>query len=392
MKSESSIQIICTGTIALALAMGIGRFAFTPMSPLMIRDGILNTNDGAIWAASNYLGYFIGAISVSCFKNNPRKGLFVGQVGVVISTLLIAFTHSFGVTVGAILRGVTGVSSAWVMVCATSWSLFALAKHRKLGLGSWIYTGVGLGIAITGLMVWLGGRQSSAGLWIELAILAAIGSLFTITEMNGEPTIKALQNEIPHNRHVSNRHQTLLILCYGSFGFGYIIPATYLPTMAKALVSDPMVFGLTWPIFGIASAISVAFSAHYLCSWPRHRLWALAQGTMAIGTCLPLIERSITILIISAVLIGGTFMITTMTGLQLAREMEPVNPTQLLSKMTTSFALGQILGPIFIRLYGSQSFYGWNALSMASAISTVLLAITALILWKFSNSSKQVSI
>ncbi len=390
MKNESSIQIIFTGGIALALAMGIGRFAFTPMSPLMIRDGILNTNDGAIWAAANYLGYFIGAISSSYFANNPRKGLILGQVGVVITTLLIAFTHTLGVTMDTILRGVTGVCSAWVLVCATSWSLSALAKHHKLALGSWIYTGVGLGIAITGLITWLGSWQSSSGLWIELAILAAIGSLFTMTKMKGVPTIKVLQNKNSHHRNVSNRHQKLLILCYGSFGFGYIIPATYLPTMAKALVSDPMVFGLTWPVFGIAAAISVAVAAHYLPSWPRHRLWAIAQGAMAIGTCLPLVQHSITVLIISAVLVGGTFMITTMAGFQLAREMEPANPTPLLSKMTTSFAFGQILGPIFIRVYGTQSIYGWNALSMASAISTILLAITALILWQFSQAKKQV--
>lgn len=392
MKSESSTQIIFTGCIALALAMGIGRFAFTPMSPLMVRDGILYTSDGAIWAAANYLGYFIGAISASWFANSPRKGLILGQIGVVVTTLLIAFTDTFGIITGAILRGITGVCSAWVMVCATSWSLTELAKHHKLKLGSWIYAGVGLGIAITGFITWLGGRQSSTVLWIELAILAAIGSLFTIAKMNNTSITRSVQSKSSSHRHVSNRQQKLLIICYGSFGFGYIIPATYLPTMAKSLVSDPMIFGLTWPVFGIAAAISVAVAALWLSTWPRHRLWALAQGMMAIGTFLPLVQRSITVLIISAVLVGGTFMITTMAGFQMARELEPANPTPLLSKMTTSFALGQILGPVFIRLYGTQSMLGWDALSTASVISTILLSITALILWQFSKATQRVSI
>lgn len=392
MKSESSIQIIFTGGIALALAMGIGRFAFTPMSPLMVRDGIINASDGAIWAAANYLGYFIGAISTSWFASNPRKLLILGQIGVVITTLLIAFTPTFGVAVGAILRGITGICSAWIMVCATSWSFSVLAKHHKLKLGSWIYTGVGLGIAITGLITWLGGRQPSTRLWIELTIIAAISSVFTIAKMNNVPTIHLAQNINSTHRHVSKQQQNLLIICYGSFGFGYIIPATYLPTMAKALISDPMIFGLTWPVFGIAAAISVAVTAHWLSSWPRHRLWAIAQGAMAIGTFFPLVQRSITVLIISAVLVGGTFMITTMAGFQMAREMEPENPTPLLSKMTASFAMGQILGPIFISLYGIQSIFSINALSTASAISTILLSITAIILWQFSKTTQRVSI
>ena len=42
--------------------MGIGRFAFTPLLPLMVRDGALPQNAGAWLAASNYLGYLVGAL------------------------------------------------------------------------------------------------------------------------------------------------------------------------------------------------------------------------------------------------------------------------------------------------------------------------------------------
>src|SRR5207237_957429 len=45
-----------------------------------------------------------------------------------------------------------------------------------------------------------------------------------------------------------------LVACYGAFGFGYIIPATYLPAMAKALVHDPLAFGWAWPVFGATAA------------------------------------------------------------------------------------------------------------------------------------------
>jgi predicted MFS family arabinose efflux permease len=172
------------------------------------------------------------------------------------------------------------------------------------------------------------------------------------------------------------------MLCYGTFGFGYIVPATFLPAMARQQVADPLVFGLTWPLFGLAAVLSVVAAARYLPAWPRRRVWALAQGTMAFGTALPLATRSLWALAASAVLVGGTFMVATMAGLQLARERLPANPTPLLARMTVAFAAGQILGPLMVRAFGPGVVAGWDALSWANAIATVLLLLTAAWLWR----------
>ena len=64
--SSLSITAVCgIATIALAVAMGIGRFAFTPLLPLMVRDGSLAQSAGAWLAASNYLGYLADALTAS---------------------------------------------------------------------------------------------------------------------------------------------------------------------------------------------------------------------------------------------------------------------------------------------------------------------------------------
>lgn len=84
-----------------------------------------------------------------------------------------------------------------------------------------------------------------------------------------------------------------MVLCYGAFGFGYIVPATFLPTMARELVADPLVFGLTWPLFGTAAALSVAFAVRWLQAWSRRKVWAIAQGIMARGTLLRLLHQSL---------------------------------------------------------------------------------------------------
>lgn len=75
-----------------------------------------------------------------------------------------------------------------------------------------------------------------------------------------------------------------------------------------------------------------------------------------------------------------------MAGLQLAREVTPANPTPLVARMTVAFAVGQIVGPLFVRSLGPEVRAGWDALAWANALATVLLLLTAAWLWRGSSS------
>jgi hypothetical protein len=383
---QSSWTIVIIGLVALAIAMGIGRFAFTPLMPLMLQDGTLDAVTGTEWAAANYIGYLVGALTASWVGHDPRRGLRIGLIGIALTSLGIAWGNASLPLVGAMLRASAGAFSAWVLVCASSWCLPELARRGSTSLGGWIYTGVGLGIALTGIMAWLGGNQAALTLWIELGVLATVGTIYVLRSLSVQPAAsstgitKATANQAiePH----LGKGNFGVVFCYSAFGFGYIIPATFLPTMARQLVSDPLVFGLTWPIFGTAAALSVALVSRWLSAWPRRKVWAVAQAVMAMGTLLPLLQQALWVLVASAVLVGGTFMVATMAGLQLARERMPSNPTPLLARMTAGFAAGQIAGPLLVRLIGSAQIAGWDALSWANAVATVLLAITSLWLWR----------
>ncbi|WP_298957501.1 YbfB/YjiJ family MFS transporter [uncultured Methylobacterium sp.] len=376
--------VVGSGLVALAMAMGIGRFAFTPLMPLMIRDGTLDAATGTEWAASNYVGYLVGALTAPWFAKDPRRGLLLSLIGVAVTTLAMAVAGEVPTPLpGALLRGAAGVFSAWALVCASSWCLAELARRRAGPMGAWIYTGVGAGIALAGLLAWIGGRQPANWLWLELGAIACAGALLVWAQSRGQSTgsIGTADREavaaIPGRRS----GQTALVLCYGTFGFGYIVPATFLPAMARALAPDPLVFGLTWPLFGLAAAVSVAAVARWLPTMPRGRLWALAQGVMALGTALPLMAPSLWAIATSAILVGGTFMVATMAGLQLAREARPDDPTPLLSRMTAAFAAGQIAGPLLVRTLGPGRWAGWDALDWTGAVATLLLLATASWLW-----------
>ena len=381
--------VAVSGIVALAVAMGIGRFGFTPLMPLMLRDGTLIAAAGAEWAAANYIGYLLGALTAAWFSADPRRGLQLALFGVALTTLAAAWTGGGApALLGALLRGAAGVFSAWALVCTSSWGLAELDRRQSPQLGALIYVGVGLGIALAGMLAWLGGQQPARWLWLEMGLLAGAGAVFVSLKLQdgGGAAVMALTPTSSPPAQDARQGHMALVLCYGTFGFGYIVPATFLPAMARQQVSDPLVFGLTWPLFGLAAALSVVVAARYLSAWPRRRVWALAQGTMALGTALPLATQALWALAACAVLVGGTFMVATMAGLQLARERLSANPTPLLARMTVAFAAGQILGPLLVRALGPSEAAGWDALAWANAAATVLLLLSAAWLWRDTAS------
>ncbi len=384
-SASSPWPVILLGLLALAMAMGVGRFAFTPMMPLMMRDGSLDAATGTEWAAVNYLGYLLGALSASWFARQLKLGLHIGLIGVALSTLGMMAADLSQPWVGGSLRLVAGVFSAWVMICASSWCLPELVRRGAGARAGLMYTGVGGGIAFTGLMTWLGGTQSAYWLWLELGVLASLGGAYALYLFWREAKRQAAsvaQAPAPAASAAGNSGGNgAVVLCYAAFGFGYIVPATFLPTMARELVDNPLVFGLTWPVFGAAAALSVVLVSRLLGGWSRQRVWALGQSIMAFGTLLPLLQQSLLTLTGAALLVGGTFMITTMAGLQLARERMPANPTVLLARMTAGFAAGQIAGPLLVRLIGQHQLLGLDALGWAHLLATLLLALSAAWLW-----------
>ena len=340
------------GLLALAAAMGIGRFAFTPIFPLMQASLGLTLGQGSWLATANYLGYFLGA--AASFWLTPNAGLSArwGLLAVALSTLAMGWTDSFAAWLA--LRLAAGVASAFVLVGASAWGLAHLALRRRADLAGWVFAGVGVGICLAGAVTMLA--------WKHLSI-AAPASTASVT--GASPAAPPL-----------DRAAWLLIACYGSFGFGYIIPATFIPSAARALVDDPLVFGWAWPLFGLAAAVSTIGVTTLFRAAPPRRTAAASLLVMTVGVALPALHTSLVTLVVSALCVGGTFMVMTMAGIQEARRIVTGSPTRLISAMTAAFALGQLAGPAAVALGSAAG----DAFAVPSLVAAVLLAGSALAL------------
>ena len=185
------------------------------------------------------------------------------------------------------------------------------------------------------------------------------------------------------------RNSILLILSYGIGGFGYILPATFLPAMARTFVDDPSRFGIAWPIFGMSAATSTLLVAYGFRGVNRLKLWSACNVIMATGSILPAVWPTLVAVGIAAVLVGGTFLIVTMAGLQEARARSPESPTFLLSLMTAAFAIGQVLGPVLTGILGL--FPTLSALSLSLQLSALSLIIAAGLLWSEARSKRSLN-
>lgn len=387
-RSGRLAAAVCAAAmISLAVAMGIGRFAFTPLFPLMVRDGLLDGHAGAMLAAANYLGYLAGALAAARLRIKPALLLALGLAGTVLITAAVGWTAA-GFWWAA-LRFLAGVMSAWTLVATTAWGLGWLAAIGRPDLAGVQFSGVGIGIAAAGLFcLLLGPSLPSPQLWIGLAALGALASILPLAlsrSLPAPPAPVSAAAAAASSGPAAPKPTFGLVVCYTLFGFGYILPATYLPALARQLVDDPAVFGLAWPVFGAAAAISTVLVSWRLAKAPRLGVWAAAHLLMAAGVLLPAVWTSLASVTLAALLVGGTFMVITMVGMQEARARAEGQATRVLGRMTAGFAVGQLAGPLasagIARLTATEA----AGLHMALALSALGLLGSAAWLWKTNS-------
>ncbi|MES2632646.1 MAG: YbfB/YjiJ family MFS transporter [Pseudomonadota bacterium] len=373
--------IALAGALSLAVAMGIGRFAFTPMLPLMIGEGQIDIAAAGWVAAANYAGYLAGAVTA------PRLRWSAVRLGIVALVLTVLLTAAMALPVSAwiwgALRFVAGVCSAWAFIATAVWCLGALARIGKPAWSSFVYTGVGLGIAGAGLYCLAGASLAAPArsLWLQLGALAAVLALpvmLVLSRMGAAPVAAPSQKA---GQKPSGRN-TGLVISYGMLGFGYILPATFLPVLARSVVEDPRLFGLAWPVFGTTAALSVVVGAWLLLRMSRLKIWAASNVLMALGVLLPSVWLNGWTIALSALLVGGTFMVVTLAGVQEIRARTTGDPTAAVSRMTAAFAIGQIAGPVFSSLLLHVPGFRETGLTLALQAAALSLVVCAAWLWR----------
>ena len=291
-KAPTADAAVWTGLIGLAVAMGIGRFAFTPLLPLMQQDAGVSLVQGSWLATANYVGYLVGALICISSPPVPARAVRWGLVSIACFTLGMGLTHELSLWLA--LRFLAGAASAFVLVGVSAWAMPILAELHQATRSGQVFAGVGVGICFAGSVSLVAGVTAlgSQTTWISLGLIAAVLALALWRQLASDAVYTA--SVVGSAPAPLTRQAWTAALCYGAFGYGYIIPATFLPALAREVIKDPAVFGWVWPVFGVAAAVSTVFAVRLLPALSSRRLWAYAQWVLALGVVAPLFAINLT--------------------------------------------------------------------------------------------------
>jgi len=214
------------GLAALAVAMGIGRFAFTPILPMMQDDFALTIAQAGWLASANYTGYLAGALSAI----SPRLRAGARSAPGWWSSACRPSRWACGSrTCRGSLCALRPGSRAHGSGIVSAWALERLAALGRSDLSGVVYAGVGTGIVIAGgvcvvAMELNTGSAPACSRWDPVDLVTAV--IWPLVKGGQRQPLSAPPAAAPG---IARAEYWRLVLCYGAYGFGYIIPATFSP-------------------------------------------------------------------------------------------------------------------------------------------------------------------
>ena len=344
--SPGALAAALGGAAAMAAAIGIGRFAFTPILPAMLAPGPLDAAAAGLIASANFAGYLAGALLAAAprLPGGRDAWLLAALAGSVGTSFAMAGAADFATF--ALLRFLGGIASAFALVLSTAVVLDRLAAAGRAGLGALHFAGVGAGIAMSavvlspplaGGLAWQGQWIAAGGAALVLALLAML--LLPREGAGGGPAgPPAPAQPLP----AALRRW---IIAYGLFGFGYVVTATFLVAIVRLDSTLRSLEPLVWLLVGLTAAPSVHLWARLGRRLGPATAFAAAAVLEAAGVAASVLLPGAMGALAGAVLLGGTFMGLTALGMAAARAGAGADARRALGLMTAAFGAGQIAGP-----------------------------------------------
>jgi len=204
--------------------------------------------------------------------------------------------------------------------------------------------------------------------WLALGVSGLIFSLW--------PAKFALQiggaSSAKNNESIPWQRFHIIILGYFLFGVGYIVYLTFVIAWLREMQLGNTAATAIWLVLGAACMASGYVWKGVMARWQPTSTFAAAAFCTALGTALPLASQSLATLLISAVLVGGSFFMVPGAMMALTRKELPQHLwAKAMNFFTMIFAIGQAAGPVAAGWIADT--YGMDA-AMAAGAGVLMLA------------------
>ncbi len=386
--------------------MGIGRFAFTPLLPMMLADGVVDLPTASWLASANYLGYLVGALLCTFqpmvwarFTVLPAVPATAWLRGGLLATCVL--TLGMALNVPALwpwLRFAAGVGSAFVFVFTSGWCLARLAERHSSNLGGIMFTGPGAGIALSGVlasgMVALGWKAQTG--WLIFGVLACLLTALVwgafATGKAADTAFSPFQAANMDSRALvkppsaSRWHMGWLAIAYGLDGLGYIITATFLPVIARQVMPGSVWLDLFWPLFGLAVVAGALLSTRISLKGDLRYVLAASYLLQAAGVILTVWLPTPLGFALGSLLLGLPFTAITFFAMQEVRRLKPHTAASYTGLLTAVYGLGQVAGPPLAAWLLSRSATVGQGFNVALEIASASLVLGALMFVRLARA------
>ncbi len=376
--SSTHLKTAFVFAAGIAVVNGLGRFAYALLLPVMRTDlqwdyalsGWLNT--------ANSLGYGLGALLGMLMLTRFRPShLFVSGLALTVSTLLLCgFTRQIEWML--LWRLLAGIGSAWVFACGGALIATAYSQEpaRAASAIAIYYAGGGLGIALSGLLLVpvLNAQWSWSAGWIVLGLAGLALSLWPAKlalRIGGQLSALSAQ-ALPWRPYL------VIMIAYFLFGAGYIVYLTFVIAWLREMQLGVTASVGVWIWLGLAVMASGWVWRGVMARWWPSHTFAAATVVTALGAALPLLSNHLSVLLLSALLVGGSFFMAPGAVMALIRQTLPqAQWAKMMSLMTLVFAAGQGVSPVLAGALADAT--SMNAAMGASVVVLVMSAALALI-------------
>ena len=343
-KNITIFSLVLTGVASLTIAIGIGRFSYTPILPFMITEIGLTTTQGGLIASANFFGYLIGSLIpiLPFFPKKIRNVFFLSIFICILTVFLMGVVQDLNFFI--FIRFVHGVFSAFVLILGTSIILPHIQELGKIHLSTAHFSGVGLGMVFSSIVVSLFGYYGYQwnDLWIAIGILSVLLSLQIIFYT---PYEIELSNKNPTNQQPSRFGFTLISISYCLYGFGYVAFGTFISTMARTTIGIEVTEPYVWLIVGLSGIPSVFFWNWFSQKIGNDISLFLACSILGSGVLVSVLFSNPFGILFSSFLFGLTFIPITAMCLLEGQKRFPGSFIVSTAILTSSFSIGQMIGP-----------------------------------------------
>ncbi len=342
-------MVAFAGALIIAASMGIGRFAYTPLLPALIETLGWSVARAGDVASANFFGYLLGAMAATLLVHRPERhsGLLFGLIFSALTTLACALTDSF--VLWMLLRFVSGFASAFAMILGTAVVVEVFKRNHRPQLLSTHFAGLSVGI-IGSVLIIECAKALNYSVFAQWGVLGVVSVLMfalawvILAGLKTDVETHKAKTDKPVSAF-SNTALLRLIIAYGLMGFGYVVTATFIVTIARGLQTSAYLEPATWIIVGLVGGPSLYVWHFFSKRFNVFLALRLAYAIQATGVVLAGVANSSAGVLLGGALLGGTFMAITSMGFIAARELATGYEDKAIAWMTVSFGIGQLLGP-----------------------------------------------